>query len=226
MVSNLSKNRINNLNCVLGLDCSKYQKDINWATAKTAGIEFAYIKITEGTTSSEDEIYNLKARILSAEQNGVKVGYYHFARPGNVAEPENDAMDEVYNVLHHLDLLPKVKLPLALDIEAYSDPIIWDNKIDHMNKFITTFMNEMKEHEVPALIYSYRSFLDDNTTHTFGSYPLWIAAYPNDPENSLPSIPVGWSEWKIWQFTEKGLISGYNGDIDLDIMKKEYFNLF
>jgi GH25 family lysozyme M1 (1,4-beta-N-acetylmuramidase) len=53
-----------------------------------------------------------------------------------------------------------------------------------------------------------------------------VAAYVNNPEVNLPVIPLGWTEWKIWQFTEKGQIGGYTGDIDLNIMKKSYLNLF
>jgi lysozyme len=75
-------------------------------------------------------------------------------------------------------------------------------------------------------MYSYKSFLDDNTTPVYGTNPLWVAAYLNDPETTLPKIPNGWSEWKIWQFTEKGRVGGYNADIDLNIIKKSYLDLF
>jgi lysozyme len=226
MATTISQKRLNDLGCVLGLDCSKYQVNINWAQAKAAGVQFAFIKITEGTTGHEDNLYNLKARVLSAQQNGVKVGYYHFARPGNVAEPEADAQEEVQNVLAHIRFLPKVQLPLVLDIEAYSDQDIWDNKLDHMNRFIKTFIQKLNEQNVRVIMYSYKSFLDDNTTPVYGTNPLWVAAYLNDPETTLPKIPNGWSEWKIWQFTEKGRVGGYNADIDLNIIKKSYLDLF
>jgi GH25 family lysozyme M1 (1,4-beta-N-acetylmuramidase) len=226
MVTTLSQSRLDNLNCVLGLDCSKYQKDITWSIAKSAGIQFAFIKITEGTTGHEDNLYNLKARVLDAQKNGVKVGYYHFARPGNVNVPEDDANEEVGNVLSHIGFLPKVTLPFVLDIESYSETNIWDDKINHMNRFIKTFIQKLNEQNVRVILYSYKSFIDTNTTPIFGLQPLWIAAYLNNPEVSLPAIPNGWSEWKIWQFTEKGQINGYTGDIDLNIMKKNYFNLF
>ncbi len=226
MVTTLSQSRLDNLNCVLGLDCSKYQKDITWSIAKSAGIQFAFIKITEGTTGHEDNLYNLKARVLDAQKNGVKVGYYHFARPGNVNVPEDDANEEVGNVLSHIGFLPKVTLPFVLDIESYSETNIWNDKINHMNRFIKTFIQKLNEQNVRVILYSYKSFIDTNTTPIFGLQPLWIAAYLNNPEVSLPAIPNGWSEWKIWQFTEKGQINGYTGDIDLNIMKKNYFNLF
>jgi len=226
MKSMISQKRLDDLNCVLGLDCSKYQKDITWGKAKAAGIEFAFVKITEGTTVHEDQLYNLRNRVLDAEKYGVKIGYYHFARPGNVNLPEDDANEEVQNVLGHIGYLPTVKLPFVLDIESYSNTNIWDNKIDHMNRFIKTFIDKLKEHNIPIIIYSYKSFLDINTKPIYGQYPLWIAAYINNPEVRLPVLPRGWNEWEIWQFTEKGQIDGYVGDIDLNIMKKDFFNLF
>jgi len=223
MVTTLTQKRLDDLGCVLGLDCSKYQKDIDWKKVKAAGVEFAFIKITEGTTYSEDTLYDLNNRVLDAQKNGVKIGYYHFARPGNIASPEDDANEEAQNVLSHLGFLPKSNLPLVLDIEAYSDTILWDNKIEHMDRFIKKFLEVVG---VPVVIYSYKSFLETNTTNLFGNHPLWIAGYINTPETSLPAIPKGWSEWKIWQFTEKGQIDGYVGDIDLNIMKKDFFSTF
>jgi len=228
MGTTISQKRLNDLGCVLGLDCSKYQVDINWAQAKAAGVQFAFIKVTEGTTGHEDNIYNLKARVLDAQKNGVKIGYYHFARPGNVDNPEADANEEVQNVLSHIGFLPKVTLPVVLDIESYSTELIWKDveKIDHMNRFIKTFVQKLNEQNIRVILYSYKSFFDTNTTPIFGLQPLWIAAYLNNPEVSLPPIPNSWSEWKIWQFTEKGQIGGYTGDIDLNIMRKDYYNLF
>ena len=228
MRTTLSQKRLNELNCVLGLDCSKYQVDINWAQAKAAGVAFAFVKITEGTTGHEDNLYNLKARVLSAQKNNVKVGYYHFARPGNVDIPENDANEEVQNVLSHIGFLPTANFPLVLDIESYSTDLIWKDveKVDHMNRYVTTFLNGLSSKNIKTIFYSYKSFVDTNMIPAFGTYPLWIAAYLNNPEASLPLIPNGWNEWKIWQFTEKGNIDGYTGDIDLNIMKKDYFNMF
>lgn len=226
MVTTISQERLNNLNCVLGLDCSRYQKDITWSLAKAAGIQFAFVKITEGTTGHEDNIYNVKARVLDAQKNGVKIGYYHFARPGDVSVPEDDANAEVQNVLNHINLLPTANLPIVLDIEAYSNTDIWTNKVDHMNRFITTFIQKMNEKNIRIIIYSNKSFIDLNASSIFSLQPLWIASYLNNPEISLPLIPFGWSEWKIWQFTEQGQINGYVGDISLNIMKKGYFNIF
>lgn len=226
MVTNLSIQRLNDLNCVLGLDCSKYQNSIDWEKVKNAGIKFAFIKITEGNTYSEDEIYDLKDRIFECQKNDIKIGYYHFARPGDIQDADSDANKEVVNVLNHLKILPKPNFPIVIDIESYAINNFVENKIFHLNTFLNIFISELKNSNYNAIVYSYKSFIDVNTNHLFGSYPLWLAAYLNDPEHSLPNLPVGWNEWKIWQFTEQGKIDGYVGNIDLDIMRKEYFDLF
>jgi lysozyme len=225
-VSTISTKRLNELDCVLGLDCSKYQESIDWTKAKASGINFAFIKITEGSTYSEDGIYSIKNRVLEAQKNGVKVGYYHLASPGNISSAEDDAKSEVTNVLNHLKILPKADLPIVLDIEAFNKVNVWTDKIKQMDVFITTFISEMKKNSYNTIIYSYKAFLDENTTHKFGTYPLWQAAYLSDVEKNLPKIAQGWSDWKIWQFTDSGVIDGIKGKVDLDIMRKSYFNIF
>jgi GH25 family lysozyme M1 (1,4-beta-N-acetylmuramidase) len=222
----ISKKRLDELNCVLGLDCSKFQKYIYWGVAKVMGIEFTYIKITEGSTYLESNYYDLKGRILSAQNSKIKVGYYHFCRMGNVQNPEDDAKSELDNVLSQLKVLPKAELPLALDLEAFSTTYVWDNKIEDMNRYITAFISGATQNNIPVILYSNKSFMDTNTTPIFGNNPLWVASYVNDIEVNSPVMPNGWDEWKIWQYTEKGNINSYYGNIDLDIMKKDYFNLF
>jgi len=228
MVTQISSSRLTSLNCVLGIDVSKYQNNVDWAKVKAAGVEFAMVKLTEGNTYFEGSVYNLKARVLEAKKNKVKVGYYHFARPGNFNAPQDDAKLEVKNITDHLVDFPEPDFPIILDLEAFSDQMVWDSKItkqQSLNNFVTTFVAELKNHQLDTIFYSYKNFFDVNLpdNHIFGNYPLWIAQYLNNPENSLPSMPKGWSDWKIWQFTEQGKIDGINGNCDLNMMRKEFF---
>lgn len=223
MSQNISKERLKALNCVLGFDCSKYQISIDWRKVKVAGIEFAFVKITEGTTGHEDNIYNVKNRVLEAQKNNIKIGYYHFARPGDIGDPKLDASAEILNIKNHLNILPKPEFPITLDIEEYAKNCILQGNAKNINVFINTFLGSFDE---VSILYSYRAFLDSNSNHTFGTNPLWIAYYPSNPNKILPKLPLGWMDWKIWQFTDKGRIDGYNGDIDLNVMKKDYFDLY
>ena len=229
----ITQKRLNALDCVLGLDCSKYQKDINWEEAKAGGIEFAFIKITEGTTYSEDELYNVQARAAEAKEQGVKIGYYHFARPGNEKDAVKDAKDEIANIAKHLTHLPQANFPIVIDLESYAKDIVWDDKIKHMVIYLDTLITELRnKYKMSPIIYSYSSFLNSNLKkekipeYVKNGNILWLAAYVKNPGLSLPVLPIGWDSWKIWQFTDKGQISGYSGDIDLNVMKKDLFNIY
>src|SRR5207245_9703027 len=50
------------------------------------------------------------------------------------------------------------------------------------------------------------------TSAAFASYPLWVANYGA----TCPSMPVGWSQWKFWQTSSTGSVSGITGAVDLD----------
>jgi lysozyme len=210
--------KYSNGNYILGLDCSKYQGNINWTKVKDDGVQFAFIKITEGGTYSEDEIYNIKTRVIMAKGAGVKIGYYHFARPGDFNDPKKDAIQEIENVKKHLALLPSFNFPPTLDIEAYAKNCVLKGKALNINIFINTFLDQFNE---VIILYTGKYFFDPNSNHTYGMNPLWLAAY-----TSKPVLPKGWNEWKIWQFTDKGQIDGIPGFVDLNWMQVEYFNLF
>ena len=62
-----------------GIDVSHWQGTINWNSVRAAGIEFAWIKATEGT-SYKDPQFN--RNYPNAHAAGVIRGAYHFARPG------------------------------------------------------------------------------------------------------------------------------------------------
>lgn len=45
------------------------------------------------------------------------------------------------------------------------------------------------------------------------NYNLWVADYRVRP---APQLPVGWNNWRIWQYTESGHIDGIPGTTDLN----------
>jgi len=61
-----------------GIDVSRYQGSINWTSVRNAGIQFAFIKTTEGTTVKDA---NFAANYVGAYNAGVIRGAYHFALP-------------------------------------------------------------------------------------------------------------------------------------------------
>jgi lysozyme len=61
----------------LGVDVSHYQGDIDWAAAGKAGVDFAYIKASEGEGYA-DPAYQTNSG--GCVQAGIPYGAYHFFR--------------------------------------------------------------------------------------------------------------------------------------------------
>jgi GH25 family lysozyme M1 (1,4-beta-N-acetylmuramidase) len=236
-VAGMTPERLKMLNSVLGIDSSHYQGNINWKLVKDSKVDFALIKVTEGNTFYEGNstTYNLIKNISNAQNNGIKVGYYHFARPGNNADPKIDATYEANWFVSHVKGLPAVDFPLVLDIEAYSNTVLWIDRKADMQIFVSTFIDILKSNGFSTIIYSYKSFLDDNGITNFGNNKLWIANYMKypitNPERDLPSLPVGWKgkDWlahqnvPIWQFSSQGQVNGIQGNVDINVMKNDFF---
>jgi lysozyme len=205
-----------NKDYILGLDCSRYQESIDWVKAKADGIQFAYVKITQGANSFQGYFYDLRPRIAEIKAHGVKLGYYHFCSPGTVTSPKDNAKIEAANFNKRLiELqLPAPDLPIMLDLEKFVDNAKWTAK--GLTEYMQTFISEIN-HEV--IIYTNKWIWQDKDN--FKIYPLWVPDY-----NGSISMPVGWDDWTIHQFTDKGVIDGVKGLVDLNWMKKEYFEKY
>ena len=70
-----------------GIDVSHWQGTIDWVKVAGAGKKFAFIKATESTDFLDNVYATNRAK---AKANGLKVGAYHFARPGTNT---NDAVE-------------------------------------------------------------------------------------------------------------------------------------
>ena len=60
---------------VRGVDVSRYQGDIDWPVLAGQGIDFAFIKATEGSTLVDPRF---AANLDGATAAGLRVGAYHF----------------------------------------------------------------------------------------------------------------------------------------------------
>lgn len=191
-----------------GIDVSHNNGVIDWSlVAKNATkVDFAYIKLSEGVGYQDP---TFKFNSTQAKAYGIKTGYYHFASL-NTTDDIADAKAEADYVISLLRAAPKADLPFVLDLET--------NKVgldkEKVLEWIEAFFHEFRFQSTDVMLYSYTPFLDSNlpTTHTLGAYPLWIAAYVN----GAPKLPHGWSNYRIWQYSSKGVVSGIKGNVDLN----------
>lgn len=194
-----------------GIDVSHYQGSINWGSVKNAGIDFAYIKATEGT-SYKDPQFN--ANYPAAHGAGVIRGAYHFARPGSSSGATQANFFAANGGAWSADDLT---LPGALDLEAPpSGASCYGLTTTQMRNWITDFYNTYKSKTGrDVVIYTTASWWNSCTgswTGMASKSPLWVAHWGT----SNPTLPAGWSgtTWTVWQYTSTGSVSGISGNVD------------
>lgn len=197
---------------VAGVDVSRYQGTINWTSVRNAGIEFAFIKATEGTSYKDP---NFNSNYTNAYYAGVIRGAYHFARPnisGGAAQADYLASNGgAWSADNRT-------LPAALDLEAnpYSGGYCYGKTTSGMRTWISDFLNRYKYRTTRyAVIYTTTSWWNQCTgswTGPWTNHPLWIARWSSSPG----TLPAGASVWSFWQYTSSGTVSGISGSVDRD----------
>jgi len=195
-----------------GVDVSHWQGTINWTSVRNAGIEFAYIKATEGT-SYRDPAFN--SNYPNAYYAGVIRGAYHFARP-NISGAATQADYFVNNGGRWS--ADNRTLPGALDIEPnpYSGGYCYGKTQQGMRDWIYAFYSRYKYRTGrDVVIYttaSWWNYCTGSWTGMASRSPLWVAHWGVH----TPTRPAGWSSttWTFWQYTSTGRVSGISGDVD------------
>lgn len=195
----------------LGIDVSANNSSINWTTAHAAGIDFAYVKATEGATFNSS---TFTSQINGATNAGVLAGAYHYARydNGNSATTEANHFLQVagsYIANGYLRPVVDIEQPTSMTKTQVST---W------ANTFANTVFNATG---IKPLIYTFVSYATSYLDSTVTQWDLWMAQYPGSPnaQTGAPSSTSPWAagNWKIWQYTDQGSVSGISGIVDRDV---------
>jgi GH25 family lysozyme M1 (1,4-beta-N-acetylmuramidase) len=194
---------------VAGIDVSRYQGSINWAGVRAAGIEFAFIKATEGV-SYKDPAFG--ANYVGAYHAGVVRGAYHFALPdrsGGATQANHLAgSGGAWSADGRT-------LPAALDLEgnpygASCYGLSPSAMRTWINDFLATYRARTGRY---AVIYTTTSWWNSCTgswTGPWANHPLWIARWAA----GVGALPAGAPVWTVWQYTATGRVAGISGDVD------------
>jgi lysozyme len=184
-----------------GIDVSHWDGDIDWTAVKAAGIEFAFMKATEGTSFTDPQFATYWQ---DAQKSSVIRGAYHFFRPAVDAAQQADFFVQTAGVPQLGDL------PLTLDLEV-TDSLAAAEVAQAALVFLQRV--EQLTGRVPIIYTSSRVF--DTVLGTpsgFGSYLLWDANWNVQCPN-ISDPP--WGEWTFWQTTDSGQLAGLT-NVDLD----------
>ena len=189
-----------------GMDVSSYQGYVNYDAVKQEGIQYVYIKATEGTWETDDY---LKYNYENAKRVGMNVGFYHFVR----ARSEEGAKAEARYFANAISgMEPDCRL--AMDFEIFGSLTWWE-----VNYLSRIFLEETKRLTGKEMvIYSNTSTAENMFSKDLArEYPLWVAQYGMpDPEDN-----GNWNNWVGFQYTSKGRLNGIDGYVDLDRFTKE-----
>jgi len=188
-----------------GIDVSYAQGFVDWSGVSGAGISFAYIKATEGTSINDSQF----SRNWSvSKMRDVPRGAYHFFRFND--DPIAQANFFLASANPQTgDLLP------AVDVESTDGVTDVTQLVQRLAAFISKVEQSIGGRRM--MVYTYWGYWNSsfNGSDAFSGHPLWIAEYNNQ---SAPSLPNGWNNWAIWQHQSNGSVTGVSGDVDLDTL--------
>ncbi|OEY23379.1 hydrolase [Corynebacterium sp. BCW_4722] len=192
---------------VSGVDVAGHQRpggtQINWKSVGTiGGQDFAFVKASEGK-GWKNVFYDEDAK--AARDAGLKVGAYHYARPAE------DPLAQARYFASVINDGPEIDLPPVLDLEV-------DESLSPtaLTAWTTAFLTEVQRATgKKPMVYTYRYFWYEhmNNTNAFTDYPLWLAAYQNQP----PRPVGGWDKLSFWQRSDSGRVAGINTPVDMNL---------
>lgn len=182
-----------------GVDISHWQSNFDAFN----NVDFAIIKATEGVGYVDpacDKLYQ------KAKKSGKLLGVYHFARP----DLNNSAIAEADWFIKNIQGYLREAI-LVLDWESgYLGNVAWAK----------AFLDRVKEKTgIKAILYASRSPINsfDWSSVANADYGLWVADYgANTGYEGNKPVVKWWPFYILWQYTSRGRVAGYNGNIDLN----------
>jgi GH25 family lysozyme M1 (1,4-beta-N-acetylmuramidase) len=197
---------------VPGIDVSHHQGAINWTSVRGAGMQFAYLKATEGVSFTDPRF---DRNYVAAYRAGVIRGGYHFALPnrsGGAAQADfffrNGGAWSADNRT----------LPGALDLEYNPyGATCYGLSRSAMVAWVRAFLDRYHARTGRwAVIYTTTNWWATCTGNYAGfaaRHPLWLARYASSPG----ALPRGWPVYTFWQYTSTGRVPGVAGNVDRNV---------
>lgn len=195
---------------IKGIDVSKYQGSINWPLVKQDGIEFAMIRVGYGgkvgiCTLDPMFFENVNGALAAGLEVGIYL--YSYARSPEAAKKEAEFV--LQNIAPYSG---KLMYPVVYDIEDKSQKKLGKSVITAM---VDAFCSTIETAGYYASFYANldwcKNYLDMNV---LSKYDLWFAHWTDNPSKEYA--------YGMWQYSNKGSVSGINGRVDMNMAYKNY----
>ena len=180
-----------------GIDVSRHQGTIDWQELPRQGVDFAYIKASEGGDFHDTQF---KINWRAAGAAGIGRGAYHFftlCRSG---------AEQAANFLAAVPSDPGA-LPPAVDLEFGGNCSARPAR-ETLLRELTTFLRLIEARSgKPALLYLTAEFDDAYQLSQAIDRPLWLRRIYLEPD-------FAGRPWTLWQASNMRRLSGIDGRVD------------
>lgn len=192
----------------VGIDVSKWNKEIDWEKVKDAGVEFAIIRAgyRGSTTGSLVVDPYFEANIKGASEAGIRTGVYFFTQAVNEVEAVEEA-SMVIELLKGYD----IQYPVFIDTEGAGGNGRADGlDVETRTAVCKAFCSTIESEGYKAGVYASRNWYNTKLeTNKLENYYIWLAEYRSEPLYE--------GRYHMWQYTSKGSIDGINGNVDMNV---------
>jgi lysozyme len=185
-----------------GIDVSHHQGEIQWNAVRADGVDFAYIKATEGADMRDEAFARNWAESKTA---GLNRGAYHFFTLCRLASDQ--ATNFIATVPREAGALPPV-----LDLEFGGNCASRPDR-DVVVAEIASFIKMVEAHsETPVMLYMTREFDEFYRVSDSINRPLWLRRILFPPD-------YGARPWVMWQANPRHRVNGINGPVDWNVVR-------
>lgn len=188
-----------------GIDVSHHQGPIAWVELPAQGVDFAYIKASEGG-DHRDRLF--AANWAGARAAGIARGAYHFftlCRPG---------AEQAANFIAAVPVDPAA-LPPAVDLEYMgncADPAR-RMSVETFHAELAAYLQRVEAHYgQPAVLYLTGEFDAAFAVSARVDRPLWLRSIVFEPR-------FGARPWRIWQASNFRRLRGIAGRVDWNVQR-------
>ena len=191
---------------VLGIDVSKWNREIDWTAVKASGVKFVIIRCgyRGSKTGALVEDPYFRQNIKGATDAGLDVGIYFFTQ----AIDQKEAVEEASMALSMVEGYD-LKYPIFIDTEGSG------GRADSLDVATRTavceaFCETIETAGYTSGVYASRSWFYNNVDDDeLSDYVKWLAEYRE--------VPLYTGRYEIWQYTSSGAVEGIKGRVDLNL---------
>ena len=194
-----------------GIDVSSHNGKIDWKKVRDAGVQFAILRCHQrfGAEATFEDNYT------GCQKNEIPVGAYKYS----YALTEAQARTEAEDVLEALEG-KKLDLPVFYDLEESTQYALGPTKVE---KIAQAFMDAVSRRGYKVGIYCNSSWYYGLLTPALKEYDCWIANVPYEwDDDGTVQARLKPTAGIAWQYSWKGRITGIDGDVDMDMLYKDY----